>query len=327
MTLESAGAPQPLVSIITPAYNAESVIAETIESVCRQDYVNWEMLISDDGSTDRTAEIVRDFAANDSRIRLLRVEGETGHAARARNNSLAQARGEIIAFLDADDVWVPEKLSRQLDYLAAHASVDAVSSYYSVFGNGEAVERETRMLWRFKSREVSLHQALVQTLLTSSVVMRRRCYEELGGMDEHPSLVSGQDFEYFARLCQRYTVHQLPEELVRYRVVMTGASLSRSRHATSQRLARGMAIHDALARKGVLDGKRSRVFRSLIHYNVGKDNLFHHHIGFRRYLLRSLAIGGLQAPAKAWVMFGLSILPGPVLRRVLVALLRLRNPK
>jgi len=103
-----------LISIITPVYNSEKYIGETIKSVLAQTYANWEMLIADDCSTDNTASIVQQF--NDPRIKYFRLAQNAG-AAVARNEALEIAQGKYIAFLDADDMWKPEKLEKQLAFM------------------------------------------------------------------------------------------------------------------------------------------------------------------------------------------------------------------
>ncbi|RRO22284.1 glycosyltransferase family 2 protein [Flavobacteriaceae bacterium 14752] len=95
---------QLLVSIITASYNAEKYIDETIKSVQAQTYQNWEMLITDDCSTDNTCQIIQDLAKSDSRIKLFKLKQNAGPAV-ARNNSIKEAKGRFIAFLDADDIW------------------------------------------------------------------------------------------------------------------------------------------------------------------------------------------------------------------------------
>src|SRR5205809_2964960 len=104
-----------LVSVIMPAYNAEKYIAEAIESVIRQEYTNWELIVVDDGSTDNTAAIIKDYAAKDNRVRYIQQPHQ--HQARARNNGLSHSSGELIAFLDADDLWMPGKLVVQAELM------------------------------------------------------------------------------------------------------------------------------------------------------------------------------------------------------------------
>ena len=105
-----------LVSIIIPAYNAADYIAETIESVFNQTYINWEMLIVNDCSQDNTAEIVQSYAVKDKRIKLINLKQNSG-AAVARNTAMQNAKGRYIAFLDSDDLWKKEKLQKQIEFM------------------------------------------------------------------------------------------------------------------------------------------------------------------------------------------------------------------
>ena len=99
-----------LVSIITPVYNVEKFIGETIESVINQTYTEWEMILVDDCSTDKSAEIIKSFCKRDSRLKYHKLEINSG-AAVARNTALDMAKGRYIAFLDSDDLWEKDKLS------------------------------------------------------------------------------------------------------------------------------------------------------------------------------------------------------------------------
>ena len=105
-----------LVSIITPNYNCARFIAQTIESVLLQTYSQWEMLIVDDCSTDGSYEIALAYAAKDKRITVIRNEKNSG-AAVSRNKALEIAQGEFIAFLDSDDLWMPDKLEKQIAFM------------------------------------------------------------------------------------------------------------------------------------------------------------------------------------------------------------------
>src|ERR1700744_5385897 len=97
-----------LISIIMPAYNAENFIGSAIESVLDQTYLNWELIVVNDGSTDQTAAIVETFAASDKRIKCISQPNMRQGA--ARNTGIKNSRGDLIAFLDADDLWLPGKL-------------------------------------------------------------------------------------------------------------------------------------------------------------------------------------------------------------------------
>ena len=105
-----------LVSIITPTFNCGKFIRETIDHAQAQTYINWEMLIVDDCSTDNTKEIVEPYQKDDSRIQYFCLPQNSG-AATARNEALRRAKGRWIAFLDSDDLWTPEKLERQIKFM------------------------------------------------------------------------------------------------------------------------------------------------------------------------------------------------------------------
>lgn len=117
-----------LVSVITPTYNCGRFIEETIRSVQAQTYGNWEMLIVDDCSSDDTADIVARYAAKDSRIRYIRNDVNKG-AAETRNKALRTASGRWIAFLDSDDLWLPEKLQRQIEFMEGNGYAFSYHEY------------------------------------------------------------------------------------------------------------------------------------------------------------------------------------------------------
>lgn len=134
-----------LISIITPCYNAAAVIAETIESVLAQTYQNWEMLICDDCSTDNSVEIIKAYCEKDSRIKLFSTPKNTGTPAEPRNIAIDNANGELVAFLDADDVWLPEKLDQQIDFIK-QSNYDLVySDYEKMSWDGKRDNRIIRM--------------------------------------------------------------------------------------------------------------------------------------------------------------------------------------
>ncbi len=119
-----------LVSIITTLYNSESFIAKTIESVQAQTYTNWEMVITDDCSSDNGPELVLQYASKDARIKLLRLDRNGGPGV-ARNNSILHSEGRYIAFLDSDDMWMPDKLEKQLSLMNKTGCGMVFSSYYT----------------------------------------------------------------------------------------------------------------------------------------------------------------------------------------------------
>lgn len=129
-----------LVSIITPTFNSEKFISETISSVLNQTYANWEMIIVDDCSSDKTLEIITKFANSDSRIKSFQLEKNFG-AGIARNKALEFADGKYIAFLDADDLWKPEKLEKQIDFIKKYNLKFTFSYYNCVDENGKSLNK------------------------------------------------------------------------------------------------------------------------------------------------------------------------------------------
>lgn len=134
----------PLVTVIMPAYNSEAHIAESIASVEAQTLGDWELCVTDDCSTDRTRDIVRMMVEDNARIRLFEQETNQG-AAPARNRSLDAARGRFIGYLDADDIWLPNKLERQVSFMEERGCGFSCASYEVIDENCEAMGRAVTM--------------------------------------------------------------------------------------------------------------------------------------------------------------------------------------
>ncbi|MDY0989968.1 putative teichuronic acid biosynthesis glycosyltransferase TuaG [Flavobacterium sp. ACN2] len=130
-----------LVSILTPTYNTEKFIRSTIESAQNQTYTNWEMILVDDASTDNTVAIIEEFVKKDSRIKLFKLPENRGNGF-ARNAALEKATGKYIAYLDADDLWFPEKLEKQIQFLKANNLHFTFSFYDSIDEDGNNLNRK-----------------------------------------------------------------------------------------------------------------------------------------------------------------------------------------
>ncbi len=136
----TSGETTPLVSIITPLYNAEAFIAETIGSVMKQTYTNWEQLIVDDASSDNSLAIALELAAKEPRIRIESLSENKG-AAYCRNRAAEMAQGSFIAFLDSDDLWHPEKLERQLAFMKKNQCDVSFTSYLHIDEQGKPLKK------------------------------------------------------------------------------------------------------------------------------------------------------------------------------------------
>ena len=131
------------VSIITPLYNSELYIGEAIDSVLKQTYKDFEMIIIDDHSTDHSAKIVNSYT--DSRIKLISLDKNTG-AGIARNKGLEIAKGQYIAFLDADDIWLPHKLEKQIGFMKTKGIAFSFSSFYLMDHTGKQLRKYRKAL-------------------------------------------------------------------------------------------------------------------------------------------------------------------------------------
>ncbi|MDD3078905.1 MAG: glycosyltransferase family 2 protein [Paludibacter sp.] len=117
-----------LVSIITPTYNSADFVSETIESIITQTYQNWELLITDDCSTDNTLKILQQYEQKDNRIKIFKLDQNSG-AGIARNNSIRNAQGRFIAFCDSDDQWTPDKLEKQIPFMLKNGIALSYSNF------------------------------------------------------------------------------------------------------------------------------------------------------------------------------------------------------
>lgn len=201
-----------MVSIIVPVYNAAAYLEKTIRMAEEQTCRDWELLLVDDCSTDRSREIIRECVKRrpDERIRLICQEKNQGAAA-ARNRGLKEAKGRYIAFLDADDVWLPEKLEKQLAFMKETGAGFVFSAYEfgdeDARGTGKVVEVPERITYR---------QALSRTVIFTSTVLldREKIPEELMYM---PSVPSEDSATWWQILRNGYEGRGLNEVLVVYR--------------------------------------------------------------------------------------------------------------
>ena len=156
---------QPLVSVIMPCYNMERFISDTIASVRKQTYPNWELLIVDDASTDRTVEIAKAYCETDSRILLVVKDKHSGIAA-SRNQSIHMAHGRFLAFLDADDIWHPEKLERQLRFMTDKNIGFSYSTYDWIDEDGKPLNKTIKAV-----DNLTYEMYLRNTIIGCSTVM------------------------------------------------------------------------------------------------------------------------------------------------------------
>lgn len=204
-----------LVSIIIPVYNSEKYLRETIESVIKQTYSHWELLLVDDFSIDSSKDIIIEYKNKYSNIYYLKSEKKIKGAAHPRNVGMRNARGEFIAFLDSDDIWHERKLEKQLHCLNK-LMCDAICNNGENFPNGFR-----NKLFRFRSRYLSFEEYLKQSLgiITSSFLAKKKFCNLIGFMDENEVLEVHEDYDYWLRMLKfkENSIYFLNENLIAYR--------------------------------------------------------------------------------------------------------------
>ncbi len=193
------------VSVIIPTYNRSWCLAEAIDSVLSQTHNNMELIVVDDGSTDETPGLLSRYG---SRLRCLRQTNRGVSA--ARNHGIQAADGVLIAFLDSDDTWQPDKLARQVEFFNRQPDAKICQTEETWIRRGVRVNPKRRHRkpsgWIF---EASLALCLVSP---SAVMMRRELLEEMGGFDE--SLAACEDYDLWLRVSLRYPIHLIDDALV-----------------------------------------------------------------------------------------------------------------
>lgn len=215
----------PLVSVIIPAYNAEVFIERTLQSVLDQTYKNLEIIVVDDGSKDRTSEIVNNIARKDSRIRLLH-QANSGVAA-ARNYGIEKSQGEFTAFVDADDIWYPQNIEKQVKIMTS-----ADSSVGLVYSWSVDIDEEDFLQGGFhvSDLEGNVYQALIYSNFignASAALIRRTCFDKVGGYDPNLKKQNAQgceDWDIYLRIAKFYQFRVVPDFLVGYRQLIGSMS-------------------------------------------------------------------------------------------------------
>ena len=190
----------PSVSIIMPAFNAETYIQSSIQSVTSQTFPDWELVVIDDGSTDTTAQIVKQLQALDNRIKYLYQHNKRLGA--ARNTGIRAARGEWIAFLDSDDQWMPHKLETQLQ-AAKDTNADLVfSSGYYLYEDSQQLAPYDSLTGVFSGIDLYRQIFRHNYIPVLSVMIKAACVRKVGLQEESPKAYGCEDWDYWLRCCR-----------------------------------------------------------------------------------------------------------------------------
>ena len=247
----------PQVSVIIAAYNAEQYLAEALDSVAAQTFQNFEVIVVDDGSTDSTADIVAGY----SQVHCLH-QPNRGQPA-ARNAGIRAARGKYITFLDADDLWLPSKLEKQIGFLMSHTDADWI------YSDAIVVSAENRIAICKVSERLALHEGpILRELLLSCFIasatplIKRKVFADTGLFDESPDAKIGEDWKMWLRIAERHPVAVIREPLA---VVRTHSqSMTQTADANAMYESKRRIIEDSVARNAEsLHGVKPRALSAL----------------------------------------------------------------
>lgn len=202
---------KPLVSVVIPAYNAEAYIAEAIESVLNQTYPNFELIIIDDKSPDQTLMIAKSYESKDSRVKVIENEKNVGVGGN-RNRGIAEAGGEYICWLDSDDISLPDRVEKQVEYLENHPAVGVVGGFITFFDeNGVKATRR----YAENDKELRAKVFRYNPVAQPASMVRKKCYEIVGLFN--PELRVDEDLEMLFRIGEKFEFANLQQVVLKYR--------------------------------------------------------------------------------------------------------------
>lgn len=223
----------PKVSIIVATYNRADFIAAAIDSALKQAYQDWELLVLDDGSTDDTENIVAAFSMKDGRIRFIRQEKNVG-IARNRNRGLEESKGEYIAMLDSDDVWLDEKkLEKQVAFLEAHPECAVVGTNVAIIDK----DGHRTGSFEFETKDKAIRAKMLRRnqFAQSSLLYRKSAALEAGMYD--PTYAIADDYDLWLKIGKKGGFANLPDYTTGYRVHGAGITKEKKFKAANEHMA------------------------------------------------------------------------------------------
>jgi len=232
------------ISVIVPTFNRSHMVIETIDSILKQTFKDFELIVVDNYSSDNTEKVIKGY--NDGRIRYFKHENG-GIIAVNRNYGIGQARGEYIAFCDDDDLWLPEKLKKQMLEFEKDSQIGLVCT------NGIIFDKTGDLGERFKTRLTDSNFTFasliwVNSVICSSVLVKKSVIDDVGLMDESPEIFTAEDYELWLRVAQKYRIKYVDLPLMRRRI-HPGNYNKKSVEA----IERNRAVYRILLGKGIID--------------------------------------------------------------------------
>jgi len=278
----------PTVSVLMPAYNAEKYIAESIESILNQTFSDFEFIIINDGSTDNTAKIIREYARRDSRIKFIDNKKNMG-VAKTRNQLLDNAVGKYIAYQDSDDISLAHRLAYQVDFLDSHPDISVVGAAMETFPKYE------KLVYVERPKLLDFYG---YNMVSNAVVMFRRSDILKYGFKYKENYQTCEDYDFWVQIVRVLKIYNLPEVLMKYRVLEKSLSHNNPNLDKFNKIIR-QDILDCLTDDYMMRMKLSQKYNQ---YLFGFIPLFH--VKQKRIYLFCF-IPFLKLHGKWWNLFGI----------------------
>lgn len=239
----------PLVSVIIPAHNSAAYIGQTLQSVLAQSITDIEVLVVDDGSTDTTASIIKEIALRDQRVHYIHQVNQG--VAVSRNTAMKQASGEFIAFIDSDDIWLPDHLKDVLEVMNDDKSIGLAHANITTMNlAGESIETLKRNVKLLSGHIFMPLLMRDEHIVCSTVVIRKLCVDKLGFFDEALTWWSSEDRDLWLRISREFKIAYLDRATTLYRINPSGLS-----YKFDNLLKARLYVIDKLFKQAVIDDK------------------------------------------------------------------------
>jgi glycosyltransferase involved in cell wall biosynthesis len=269
----------PLVSVVVPTFNRMQLLSETLDSILNQNFRYFEIIIVDNMSEDGTEAYVKGL--DDPRIRYFR-NANNGIIAVNRNYGIRQARGIYVAFCDDDDIWLPEKLQKQVSFMEQNPAIGLTFGYAENFG--ESAFNGLLLYAKKESDRIDSFEKLLlgNKIATFTVMLQKECLEDVGCFDEDPDFKAIEDYDLWLRIALKYRIECVPEILGKYRV-HTGC-LSSNKVLERTKLFR---ILNKFILTNCIDIKLARKTESRICWMIGNALLYEYDAKYRSWYFNS----------------------------------------
>ena len=218
----------PLISIILPLYNGGEFIEKTLLSIGQQSFNNAELIIVDDGSTDNSPDIIKNLSLKSSYpiLRNLRIiTQKNGGVASARNHGIKEAKGEWLSFIDQDDIWLPEKLEKQIEMLQGTNASFCYTAFSRFYADGREVPKQNGSSDRNKSLRSLISGKLF--IPPSAALVKKEIAESIGGFNS--DFIPSDEWDFFLKILEKYDPAYCPEILVKFRSHPTSTAKTQKR--------------------------------------------------------------------------------------------------